>query len=154
MSAGHDEDKRGHGIRTTTTRRDNRRYERSWDTNYHDPMTRVDEAPNQSMNCDTTPLSGRAPSLEGPRGDEVNLLSPLTLHSLYCLGMLEVLTTPMHLGVDVSDLILQLLYLFCSVCHARFPEEGDDVWRPGLRGRGRRSRREVRNEGETSTSDN
>jgi hypothetical protein len=20
----------------------------------------------------------------------------------------------------------------CSVCHARFPDEGDDVWRPGL----------------------
>jgi hypothetical protein len=42
----------------------------------------------------------------------------------------------------------------CSVCHARFPEEGDDVWRPGLRGCGRRSLREVRNEEETSTGDN
>jgi hypothetical protein len=42
----------------------------------------------------------------------------------------------------------------CSVCHARFPDEGDDVWRPGLRGCGRRSLREVRNEGETSTGDN
>jgi hypothetical protein len=42
----------------------------------------------------------------------------------------------------------------CSVCHARFPDEGDDVWRPGLRRRGRRSLGEVRNEGETSTGDN
>jgi hypothetical protein len=42
----------------------------------------------------------------------------------------------------------------CSVCHARFPEEGDDVWRPDLRGCGRRSLGEVRNEGETSMGDN
>jgi hypothetical protein len=34
----------------------------------------------------------------------------------------------------------------CSVCHARFPDEGDNVWRPGLYGCGRRSLREVRNE--------
>jgi hypothetical protein len=77
------------------TRRDNRRYERSWDMNYHDSMTRVKEAPNQSMNRDTTPPLGRAPSLEGPRGDEVDLLPPLTLHLLHRLGMLEALTTPM-----------------------------------------------------------
>jgi hypothetical protein len=75
-------------------------------------MTRVDEALNQSTNRDTTPPSGRVPSLEGPRRDEVNLLSPLTFHSLYRLGTLEALTTPMHLGVDVSNSIVQLLYLF------------------------------------------
>jgi hypothetical protein len=44
--------------------------------------------------------------------------------------------------------------LRCSVCHACFPDEGVDVWRPVLRRRGRRSLGEVRNEGETSTGDN
>jgi hypothetical protein len=75
-------------------------------------MTRVDEASNQSTNCDTTPPSGQAPLLEGPRGDEANLFPSLTLHSLHHLGTLEALTTPMHLRVDVSDSIFQPLYLF------------------------------------------
>jgi hypothetical protein len=52
MSAGHDEDKGGHGIRTTMTRRDNKRHERSWDTNYHDLTAKVDDDLNQSTNCD------------------------------------------------------------------------------------------------------
>jgi hypothetical protein len=29
--------------------------------------------------------------------------------------------------------------LKCSVCHAHVPDEGDDVWRPGLCRWGRRS---------------
>jgi hypothetical protein len=52
------------------------------------------------------------PSLEGPRGDKVDLLPPLAFYSLYRLGALEVLTTLMHLGIDVSDSILQPLHLF------------------------------------------
>jgi hypothetical protein len=67
---------------------------------------------SQSTNRDTTPPSGRAPSLERPRGDEVDLPSPLALHSFHRFGALEALTTLMHLGVDVSDTILQLLHLF------------------------------------------
>jgi hypothetical protein len=63
-------------------------------------------------NRDTTPPLGRAPSLEGPRGYEVDLLPPLAFHPLYCFGALEALTTLMHLGVDVSDSIFQPLYLF------------------------------------------
>jgi hypothetical protein len=47
---------------------------------------------------------------------------------------------------------------WCSVCHARFPDEGGYVWRPGLhrceRHSLRRTLREVRNEEETSTGDN
>jgi hypothetical protein len=42
----------------------------------------------------------------------VDFLPPLTLYSLYRLGALEALTTLMHLGIDVSDSILQPLYLF------------------------------------------
>jgi hypothetical protein len=46
----------------------------------------------------------------------------------------------------------------CSVCHTRFPDEGGEVWRPGLCRYGRRSLggtfREVRNEEETSMGDN
>jgi hypothetical protein len=61
---------------------------------------------------DTTPPSGRAPSLEGPRRDEVDLFAPLTLHSIHCFGALKALAAPMHLGVYVSDPIFQLLYLF------------------------------------------
>jgi hypothetical protein len=61
---------------------------------------------------DTTPPSGRAPSLEGPRGDEVDFFAPLALHTIYCLRTLETLATSMHLGVDVSDSIFQLFYLF------------------------------------------
>jgi hypothetical protein len=57
------------------------------------------------------PPSGQAPSLEGPRGDEVDFLPPLALHSLHCFGTLEALTAPMHLGVYVSDSIFQLFYL-------------------------------------------
>jgi hypothetical protein len=68
--------------------------------------------PCQSTNRDTTPPSGRAPLLERPRGDEVDLLSPLALHSFHRFGTLEALTTLMHLGVYVSDLILQPLHLF------------------------------------------
>jgi hypothetical protein len=67
---------------------------------------------HQSTNRDTTPPSGRAPLLEGPRGDEVDLLPPLALHSLNHLGALEALATLMHLGIDVSDSILQPLHLF------------------------------------------
>jgi hypothetical protein len=52
MSAGHNEDKGGHGIRTTMTRRDNKRHERSWDTNYHNLTAKVDDDPNQSTNRD------------------------------------------------------------------------------------------------------
>jgi hypothetical protein len=48
--------------------------------------------------------------------------------------------------------------IHCSVCHARFPDEGDNVWRPDRCRRERRSLRgtlrEVRNEEWTSTSDN
>jgi hypothetical protein len=62
-------------------------------------------------NRDTTPPSGQAPLLEGPRGDEVDFLPPLTLYSLHCFGTLEALAAPMHLGVYVSDSIFQLLYL-------------------------------------------
>jgi hypothetical protein len=50
--------------------------------------------------------------LERPRGDEVDLLSPLALHSFHRFGALEALTTLMHLGVYVSDSILQPLHLF------------------------------------------
>jgi hypothetical protein len=64
------------------------------------------------MNRDTTPPSGRVPLLKRPRGDEVDLLSPLALHSSHRFGALEALATLMHLGVDVSDSILQLLHLF------------------------------------------
>jgi hypothetical protein len=32
-------------------------------------------------------------------------------------------------GVPIS----MLFDLVCSVCHARFPDEGGDVWRPDLR---------------------
>jgi hypothetical protein len=41
----------------------------------------------------------------------VDFLPSLALHSLYRLGTLEALTTPMHLRINVSDSILQLLYL-------------------------------------------
>src|SRR5580693_4271069 len=61
---------------------------------------------------DTTPPSGRAPPLEGPRRDEVDLFAPLTLHTIHCLRTLEMLATPVHLGVDVSDSIFQPLHLF------------------------------------------
>jgi hypothetical protein len=61
---------------------------------------------------DITPPSGRAPSLEGPRRDEVDLFAPLALHTIYRLCALEALATSMHLGVDVSDSIFQPLYLF------------------------------------------
>jgi hypothetical protein len=60
---------------------------------------------------DITPPSGRAPPLEGPRRDEMNLFAPLTLHSIHCFGTLKALATPMHLGVYVSDPIFQPLYL-------------------------------------------
>jgi hypothetical protein len=50
--------------------------------------------------------------LESPRGDEVDLLPPLALHSPHCFGTLEALTALMHLGVDVSDSIFQPLHLF------------------------------------------
>jgi hypothetical protein len=56
-------------------------------------------------NRDTTPPLGRAPSLEGPRGYDVDLLPSLAFHPFHCLGTLETLTTLMHLGVDVSDTI-------------------------------------------------
>jgi hypothetical protein len=58
------------------------------------------------------PPSGRAPSLKGSRGDEVYLLPPLTLYPSYRFGVLEALTALMHLRVDVSNSILQPLYLF------------------------------------------
>jgi hypothetical protein len=41
----------------------------------------------------------------------VDFLPPLALYSLHCFGTLEALATPMHLGVYVSDSVLQLLYL-------------------------------------------
>jgi hypothetical protein len=79
----------------------------SWDTSYHDGCSDKKGLVRASpANRDTTPLSGRAPSLEGPRGDEVDLLTPLTFHSVHRLGPLKALTTPVHFGVYVSDSIL------------------------------------------------
>jgi hypothetical protein len=84
----------------------------SWDTNYHDGSWDENEPVRSSpASRDTTPPSGRAPSLEGPRGDKVDLFPPLTLHSLHCFGTLEALTAPMHLWVDVSNSVFQLFYL-------------------------------------------
>jgi hypothetical protein len=79
----------------------------SWDTSYHDGYGDKKELVRASpANRDTTPPSGRVPSLEGPRGDEVDLLTPLTFYAVHCLGTLKALTTPVHLGVYVSDSIL------------------------------------------------
>jgi hypothetical protein len=41
----------------------------------------------------------------------VDFLPSLALYLLYHLGTLEALATPMHLGIDVGNSILQLLYL-------------------------------------------
>jgi|HubBroStandDraft_5_1064220.scaffolds.fasta_scaffold1421531_1 hypothetical protein len=35
--------------------------------------------------------------------------------------------------VPPCSMFIYLMDGKCSVCHARFPDEGDDVWRPGLR---------------------
>jgi hypothetical protein len=63
-------------------------------------------------NRDTTPPSGRAPSLEGPRRDEVDFLTPLAFYSLHRFGTLKTLTAPVHLRIYVSDLVFELLHLF------------------------------------------
>jgi hypothetical protein len=85
---------------------------RSWDTSYHDKVGNEHESVQVSRpNRDTTPPSGRAPSLEGPRGDEVDLFTSLTLYATHSLGTLQALAAPMHLGVYVSDTVFQPLYL-------------------------------------------
>src|SRR5580693_9552626 len=63
-------------------------------------------------NRDTTPPSGRAPSLEGPRGNEVDLLTPLAFYPLHRFGTLKTLAAPVHLRIYVSNSVFELLYLF------------------------------------------
>jgi hypothetical protein len=52
------------------------------------------------------------PLFEAPRRDEVYLLPLLTFYPFHCFGALEVLAAVVHLWINVSHSVLQLLHLF------------------------------------------